>query len=166
MSLRTIGRKVKMDILQQEGDVCELLFSNRRAQHACRLLLWQLKAKNGLTRAEFQRFACDLRDGKVESGFRYSRTRFYVQIRWTLLTLGLVGIQQRPVDPAAEELSPERKRGSRRDGVVDKYVAVWQPIAKRPPDGLNLVRLTWIICEKWNREFYPWILDMKKKGDV
>lgn len=142
MSLRTIGRKVKMDILQQDGNVCELLFNNGRAQHACRLFLNELKAKNGVTRAEFQKCASDLRDGKLEAGFRYSRTRFYAQIRRTLLTLGLVGIQQRPADPSGGELSPERMRGSRRGGVVDKYVAVRQPIAKRPPDGLNLVRLT------------------------
>jgi len=37
----------------------------------------------------------------------------------------------------------------------DKYVPVRQPIAKRAPDGLNLVRLTWIICRKWNSEFFP-----------
>ena len=154
MSLRTIGRKVKMDILQQDGDVCELLFNNLRAQHACRLFLDELKVKNGLTRAEFQRFACDLNNGVFESGFEYSRTRFYVQIRRTLLTLGLVGIQQRPADFGEADLSPERERGSCRGGVVDKYVPVRQPIAKRPPDGLNFVRLTWIICEKWNRELF------------
>jgi hypothetical protein len=49
------------------------------------------------------------------------------------------------------ELSPERKR---RKSVVRKYVAVHQPITKRPPDGLNLPRLIWIVCEKWNREFF------------
>jgi hypothetical protein len=154
MSLRTIGRKIKMDILQQEGDVCELLFSNKRAQHACRLFLDELKAKSGLSRLEFSKFAFALNQGSLleDFGFEYSRTRFYVQIRRTLLTLGLVGIQQRPADPRVEDLSPERKRAPR--GVVDKYVPVRQPIAKRPPDGLNLVRLTWIICEKWNREFF------------
>jgi len=141
-----------MDILQQEGDVTELLFNNRRAQHACRLFFDELRRKNGLTRAEFQRFACDLNNGRVESGFKYSRTRFYVQVRRTLLVLGLVGIQQRPADSRAEEFMPEKCRAPR--GVVDKYVAVWQPIAKRAPDGLNLVRLTWIICEKWNKEFF------------
>jgi hypothetical protein len=154
-----------MDILSQNGDVCELLFSNRRAQHACRLFLEKVKRENGLTREEFQRFSCNLRDGKVESGFRYSRTRFYSQVRKTLLTLGLIAIEQRPVDPATEgDLLPERRRGYGHGGVVDKYVAVWQPIPKRPPDGLNLVRLTWIICEKWNREFYPWLIDLKKIG--
>lgn len=152
MSLRTIGRKVKMDILQQEGDMCELLFNNSRAQHACRLFLDELKRKGGLSRAEFQLFASMLRDGKIERGFRYSRTRFYAQVRRTLLTLGLVGIQQRPADSRSEDLEPERRRAPR--GVVDKYVPIRQPIARRPPDGLNLVRLTWIICEKWNHEFF------------
>jgi hypothetical protein len=155
LSFRTIGRKIKMDILQQDGDVCELLFNNRRAQHACRLFLNRLKTRKGLTRAEFRKFATDLNDGKIEAGFRYSQTRFYFQIRRTLLTLGLVGIQQRPTDPRDMDLSPDRRRGSRgRGGVIDKYVPVWQPIARRPPDGLNLVRLTWIIARKWNDEFF------------
>jgi len=47
-------------------------------------------------------------------------------------------------------LAPERRR--QRD-VVEKYVPVRQPIPKRPPDGLNLVRLMWIICKRWNDEF-------------
>jgi len=37
--------------------------------------------------------------------------------------------------------------------VQEKYVLVRQPIPKRPPDGLNLVRLMWIICKRWNDEF-------------
>ena len=150
MSLRTIGRRVKMELLHQEGDVCELLFNQKRAQHACRLFLDELKRRGGLTRSEFQRFACDLRDGKVEKGFRYSRTRFYSQVRRTLLTLGLVGIEWRPVE-FESSLEPEARR---RRGVVEKYVPVRQPITRRPPDGLNLVRLTWIICQKWNEEFF------------
>jgi hypothetical protein len=152
MSLRNIGRKVKMDILHQEGDVCELLFNNRRAVHAARLLLCEIKVRGGLTRGEFSRFACDLRDGKVEVGFRYSRVQFYTTVRARLLTLGLVGIQQRPADARVGDLEPERRRAPR--GVVDKYVAVRQPIGRRAPDGLNLVRLCWIICEKWNSEFF------------
>ncbi len=152
MSLRTVGRKVKMDILQQDGDIGEMLFNNRRAQHACKLFLKALKEKNGLTRSEFNKFAKDLKAGKVEAGFHYSRTRFYVQVRRTLLTLGLIGIQQRPADVRSGDFEPERRRNS--SGLVDKYVAIRQPIAKRPPDGLNFVRLTWIICDKWNSEFF------------
>ncbi len=151
MSLRTLGRKIKMDILHQEGDICELLFANRRAQHACGLLLSKIKENGGLTRAEFNRFAHQLEDGKAEAGFSYSRTRFYEQVRRTLLTLGLIGIEQRPFVLSREEFEPERRFGR---GLVDKYVPVHQPIPRRPPDGLNLVRLTWIICEKWNREFF------------
>lgn len=152
MSLRTVGRKVKMDILQQDGDICEMLFNNRRAQHACRLLLIALKEKNGLTRSEFNGFAKALQAGKIEAGFRYSRTRFYVQIRRTLLTLGLVGIQQRPAEDRRGDFEPEKRRSP--NGLVDKYVAIRQPIAKRPTDGLNFVRLCWIICDKWNTEFF------------
>ena len=153
MSLRTLGRKVQMEILQQEGDVCELLFNQKRSQRACRLFLNQLKASNGLTRSEVNQFSRDLRDGKLEAGFRYSRTRFYAHVRKTLLTVGLVGIQQRPADNYSECFEPELRRRPR--GIVDKYVPVRQPIAKRAPDGLNLVRLTWIICRKWNKEFFP-----------
>ena len=152
MSLRTIGRKVQMEILQQEGDVCELLFNQKRSQRACRLFLNQLKASNGLTRSEVNQFSRDLRDGKLEASFRYSRTRFYAHVRKTLLILGLVGIQQRPAYNFSEGFEPELRRCPRY--VVDKYVPVHQPITKRAPDGLNLVRLTWIICEKWNRELF------------
>ena len=153
MSLRTLGRKVKMDILHQEGDVCEILFNNKRAQHTCRLLLEEIKRHDGLTRAELSKFAFDLGAGRVEAGFKYSRVRFYVQVRRTLLVLGLIGIQQRPIDDRliVADLMPER---SRHRDIVDKYVAIRQPIAKRPPDGLNLVRLMWTICDKWNREFF------------
>jgi len=56
-------------------------------------------------------------------------------------------------DSFSEDFEPEQQRRAR--GVVDKYVPVRQPIAKRAPDGLNLVRLTWIICRKWNSEFFP-----------
>jgi hypothetical protein len=159
MSLRTLGRKIKMDILHQEGDICELLFNNKRAQHACRLFLDELKAKNGLTRTEFSKFAFALNQGSLiaDFGFEYSRTRFYVQIRRTLMILGLVGIQQRPAD--ALDSGWDLKRPRSRRGVVDKYVPVRQPIAKRPPDGLNLVRLTWIICKKWNDEFFEEVSD-------
>ncbi len=152
MSLRNIGRRVKMDILHQEGDVCELLFANKRTQHAARLFLNELKKRSGMTRLEFGAFVRDMQDSKIEPGFKYSRTWFYAQIRTTLLTLGLVGIQQRPADSRLEDFEPEKKRAPR--GIIDKYVAVRQPIARRPPDGLNLVRLTWIICEKWNEEFF------------
>jgi hypothetical protein len=150
-----------MDIIHPEGSVCEMIFSNKRTQHACELFLEQLKVRDGLTRAEFSKFAADLRDGAIESGFKYSRTRLYAQVRRTLLTLGFIGIQQRPADNRCDDLEPERRRTPR--GVVDKYVPLWQPIAKRPPDGLNFVRLTWVICEKWNQEFYPLRSPMKKE---
>ena len=95
MALRTLSRKIRMDILQAEGDLCEMLFNNRRAQHACRLFLNYLKEHDGLTRAELSKFAFDLETGQIEQGFKYSRTRFYAQIRRTLLTLGLIGIESR-----------------------------------------------------------------------
>jgi len=139
-----------MELVAAEGDICSLLFPQERAQHACRLFLGRLKGRGGLTRSELSRFAWSLQAGKIEKGFRYSRTRFYTNIRKTLLTLGLIAIEQRFVDAAEQDLAPER--GRHRD-VVEKYVPVRQPIPKRPPDGLNLVKLMWMICQKWNREF-------------
>jgi hypothetical protein len=150
MSLRTLTRKTKVQLFSVEQDVCELLFANRRAQHACRLFLNFLKQKGGCTRGELNRFSWDLQAGKIEKGFRYSRTRFYTNIRKTLLTLGLIAIEQRFVDTPEQDLAPERRR--HRD-VVEKYVPVRQPIPKRPPDGLNLPRLMWNICKRWNDEF-------------
>ncbi len=141
-----------MVFLQQEGDVCILLFNRMQAQHACRLFLNELKLKHGLTRSDLNLFSSQLRDGLIEPGFKYSRTRFYSHIRKTLLTLGLIGIQQRPAESYSKEFEPEKQRRTR--GIVDKYVPIRQPIAKRAPDGLNLVHLTWIICQKWNKEFF------------
>jgi len=150
MSLRVLTRKAKMELMTTEGDIYSLLFPQKRAQHACRLFLEHLKRRGGLTRSELSRFAWDLQAGKIEEGFSYSRTRFYTNTRKTLLTLGLIAIEQRFVDAAEQDLAPER--GRHRD-VVEKYVPVRQPIPKRPPDGLNLPRLMWVICKRWNDEF-------------
>jgi len=152
MSLRILTRKTKVQLFSMEPDVCELLFNQKRAQHACRLFLTFLKEHDGCTRSEFNRFSWDLQAGKIEKDFKYTRTRFYMNIRRTLLTLGLVGIEQRFTGSPEQDLSPERHY--HRD-VVDKYVAIWQPIPKRPPDGLNLPRLMWIICKRWNDAFVP-----------
>jgi hypothetical protein len=139
-----------MELISAEGDICSLLFPQERAQHACRLFLEHLKRRGGLTRSELSMFAWNLQAGKVEKGFRYSRTRFYTNIRKTLLTLGLIAIEQRFVDAPEQDLIPGL--GRYRD-VVEKYVPVRQPIPKRPPDGLNLPRLIWTICKQWNGEF-------------
>ena len=150
MSLRVLTRKAKMELVTAEGDICSMLFPRERAQHACRLFLGHLKRRGGLTRSELSMFAWDLQAGKIEKGFKYSRTRFYTNIRKTLLMLGLIAIEQRFVDTPEQDLAPERRR--QRD-VVEKYVPVRQPIPKRPPDGVNLPRLMWIICKRWNGEF-------------
>jgi len=121
MSLRVLTRKAKMELISAEGDICSLLFPRERAQHACRLFLEHLKRRGSLTRSELSMFAWSLQAGKVEKGFRYSRTRFYTNIRKTLLTLGLIAIEQRFVDAAEQDLAPERRR--QRD-VVEKYVPV------------------------------------------
>jgi hypothetical protein len=139
-----------MELMTAEGHICSMLFPQERAQHACRLFLEHLKGRGGLTRSELSQFTWDLQDGKIEKGFKYSRTRFYTNIRRTLLTLGLIAIEQRFVGSGEQDLEPERHM--HRD-VVEKYVPVRQPITKRPPDGLNLPRLMWTICKRWNDEF-------------
>jgi hypothetical protein len=145
MGLRILTRKIKMELISEQQDVCELIFTQKRAQHACRLFLEQLKAKRGVTRTEMSKFAWDLQHGQIEKGFKYSRRSFYTQIRRTLYTLGLIGIEQRLVPAQDWNIIYEK--------VKDKYVPIRQPISKRPPDGVNLPRLTWIICKAWNDEF-------------
>jgi hypothetical protein len=135
MSLRVLTRKAKMELMAAEGDICNMLFPSKKAQHVCRLFLEHLKRRGGLTRSELSQFTWNLQTGKIEKG---------------LLTLGLVAIEQRFVCSPEQDLAPERRR--HRD-VVEKYVPVRQPIPKRPPDGLNLPRLMWNICKCWNDEF-------------
>jgi len=82
---------------------------------------------------------------RVQRGLRYRRTSFYRQIRKPLLTLGLITIEQR--------LGEKQDFDVKSFVVREKYVLVRQPIQKRLPDGLNLVRLMWMICKRWNDEF-------------
>jgi len=145
VGLRVLTRKAKIQLIPSEEDVCKLLFTRRKQQRACRLFLNYLKERGGLTRSELSWFAWDLEAGKTEKGFKYRRTSFYRQIRKPLLTLGLITIEQR---------FGEKQDFDVKSFVVrEKYVLVRQPIPKRPPDGLNLPRLMWIICKRWNDEF-------------
>jgi hypothetical protein len=141
VGLRVLTRKIKMDLTYGDEDICAMLFTQARAQKACHLFLDCLKANGGLTRSEMSRFADNLEIGKVEEGFKYSRRQFYAQIRRTLLTLGLIAIEQRLVSTEDFDIISDRLK--------DKYVPVRQPISKRPPDGLNLPRLMWNICKAW-----------------
>jgi hypothetical protein len=134
-----------MSLIPSEEDICKLLFTRRKQQRACRLFLNWFKQHGACTRSELSQFAWDLQAGKITPGFTYRRTSFYRQIRRTLLTLGLIGIQQR----FEEKETFEGKTFI----MVEKYAPVHQPIPKRPPDGLNLMRLMWIICKRWNDEF-------------
>ena len=145
MTLRVLTRKTKMSLIPSEEDICKLLFTRRKQQRACRLFLDWLKERGACTRSELSKFAWDLEAGKIEEGFKYRRTSFYRQIRKPLLTLGLITIEQR---------FGERQDFDVKSFVVrEKYVLVRQPIPKRPPDGLNLPRLMWTICKRWNDEF-------------
>jgi len=150
LSLRVLTRKTKMELISSEDDICQLLFAQKKTQRACKMFLNHLKQHGGLTRSELSKFAWDMHKGEIKKGFSFQRSTFYRRVRRTLMTLGLIAIEQRFVDLGEPGLLPERVK--RRD-VVDKYVAVRQPIPKRPPDGVNLVRLMWIICKKWNEEF-------------
>ncbi|MDI6904501.1 MAG: hypothetical protein QMD13_03270 [Candidatus Bathyarchaeia archaeon] len=145
MSLSVLTRKTKIELVSSEQDICELLFAQKRAQHACRLFLDYLKERGGLTRSELSKFVWDLEAGKVEEGFRYRQTSFHRQIRRVLLTLGLIAVEQRFETRQDFDLTSFVVR--------EKYVPVRQPIPKRPPDGLNLPRLMWVICKRWNDEF-------------
>ena len=145
MTLRVLTRKTKMSLIPSEEDTCKLLFTRRKQQRACRLFLDWLKERGECTRSELSQFAWDLEAGKITPGFTYRRTSFYRQIRRTLLTLGLIEIQQR--------FEEKQKFEGKSFITVEKYIPVRQPIPKRPPDGLNLVRFMWIICKSWNEEF-------------
>jgi len=145
VGLRVLTRKAKMQLIPSEEDVCELLFAHNKTQRACRLFLNWFKQRGACTRSALSQFAWDLEAGKIEKGFKYRRTSFYRQIRKPLLTLGLITIEQR---------FGEKQDFDVKSFVVrEKYVPVRQPIPKRPPDGLNLPRLMWIICKRWNDEF-------------
>jgi len=103
------------------------------------------KQRGAYTRSELSQFAWDLEAGKIAEGFKYRRTSFYRQIRKPLLTLGLITIEQR--------FGEKQDFDAKSFVVREKYVLVRQPIPKRPPDGLNLPRLMWTICKRWNDEF-------------
>jgi hypothetical protein len=152
MDIRNLTRHIKRLLLNPEGDISELLFHNKKTQHACRLFLQFLKTKKSCTREELSQFATDLQNGKIEKDFSYSRAKFYYTIRATLLTLGLIQVQERFFDVKNLDLMPER---SRKRNVQEVYVPVKQPIPKMPPDGVNLPRFCWIICKAWNDEFLP-----------
>ena len=149
MSLRILSRKSKLNLLPVEKDVCKLLFERQRAQRSCRMLLDEIKRHGGLSRSEMSSFAWKLDRG--DFGFSYARRSFYREVRKTLISAGLLSFEARFVDPPSLELSPEC---SKVRTVVRKYVPVHQPINQRPPDGLNLPRLIWVVCRRWNSEFF------------
>jgi hypothetical protein len=145
VTLRVLTRKTKMSLIPSEEDICKLLFTRRKQQRTCRLFLDWIKERGACTRSELSKFAWNLEAGKLEKGFKYRRTSFYRQIRKPLLTLGLITIEQR--------FGEKQDFDVKSFVVQEKYVLVRQPIPKRPPDGLNLPRLMWIICKRWNDEF-------------
>jgi len=140
-----LTRKTKIELLSSDRDTCELLFLQKRTQHACRLFLNYLKGHGGLTRSKLSLFAWKFGSFKIQKGFKYKRTSFCRQIRKPLLTLGLITIEKR--------FGEEQDSDVKSFVVREKHVLVRQPIPKRPPDGLNLVRLMWIICKRWSDEF-------------
>jgi hypothetical protein len=147
VDLWVLSKNVRVNIVDgvESGDICRLLFAHVRARHACELFLAELKKTGGLTRTEFSLFGWRLQRGEVEEDFTYSRKAFYRHVRRTLLSLGLIAIEQRLVGSKDFDIVHERLK--------EKYVPVRQPITKRPPDGLNLARLMWVLCKRWNDEF-------------
>lgn len=139
MGLHRLVKKARREVLSEKADICGLLFSHAKTQHACRLFLEFLKkCPQGRTRAELSHFARNLQTGRIEEGFRYRRSTFYRTIHRRLLQLGFLGLELR-FDP---------ERGSRY-----KYVPLRQPIPKRGPNGWSFARLTWVVCKRWNEEF-------------
>ena len=150
MDIRNLTRQIKRALMHPEGDIPELLFNNKKTQHACRLFLDFLKLKGSCTREELSQFATDLHEGRIDKGFSFSRNKFYWTIRSTLLALGLIQIQDRFFEIQTVDLMPER---GKRKNVHEVYSVVKQPISTRPPDGIHLPRYCWILCKKWNDEF-------------
>jgi hypothetical protein len=147
MDLRVLSKSIRLNIVGgiESEDIYTLLFVQTKARHACKLFIAELKKEGGLTRKELSMFAWRLERGQVEKDFKYGRRAFYRHVRRTLMSLGLLAIEQRLVGDSDFDLVHERLK--------EKYVPVRQPIAKRPPDGLNLPRLIWILCKHWNDEF-------------
>lgn len=137
MRLHRFVKKARREVLSEKGDLCGLFFSRSTTQHACRLFIrWMLKAPYGRTRQELSQFARDLEAGQIEKGFTYLRSSFYTLIRKRLLELGFLGLALRPKD----------------HGHVYKYVLIPQPVPKRGPDGWSFTRLSWILCDRWNKQ--------------
>ena len=139
MKLHRLVKKARREFLSEKTDICELLFSHAKTQHACRLFLqWLKKCPQGRTRRELSQFAHALQAGLIEKGFTYRRNGFYSIIYRRLLDLGFLGLETRWDDSK---------------GSTYKYVPVRQPIPKRGPDGWSFAKLSWILCKRWNEEF-------------
>jgi len=137
MKLHRFVRKARREALSEKADICGLIFSQAKTQHACRLFLnWLLKCRYGCTRRELSQFARDLEAGRLEKGFRYTRASFYRVIRKRLLQLGFLGLAQRSID----------------HGWAYKHVLIHQPIPKRGPDAWSFARLCWLLCNRWNEQ--------------
>ena len=138
MKLHRFVKKARREALSEKTDICELLFSHAKTQHACRLFLQWLKKCKGRSRKELSQFTRDLQVGLIEKRFTYRRSSFYRIIYRRLLDLGFLGLEPRW----------DESKGS-----TYKYAAVRQPIAKRGPDGWSFAKLSWILCKRWNEEF-------------
>jgi len=139
MKLHRFVNKARREILSEKTDICELLFSHAKTQHACRLFLqWLKKCPQGYSRRELSQFTRNLQAGLIEKRFTYRRSSFYRIIYRRLLDLGFLGLEPRW----------DNSKGS-----TYKYAAVRQPIAKRGPDGWSFARLSWMLCKRWNEEF-------------
>jgi len=74
------------------------------------------------------------------------------QVEVVASTLEELNAALKKIDRSVDDnLAPTLLR-KRRSEIVEKYVPVRQPIAKRPPEGVYLPRLMWNICKRRNDE--------------
>ena len=122
----------------REDDVVKMLFKHPDSIRAARAFLDWLKNKGGAcTHSEMNQFAKMLASGKL--GCKLSRTNFYKTLLHRFLDLGLIAEQ------------PQYDYNKKR--IIKAYRAIIQPIGKRRPMGPSLPLITYLLCEKWNREF-------------
>jgi len=128
------------EAVMRAKDVFEILFPNRRAQIAARLLIEELKRNRGwISKAQLRALADRLEKG--EAAFegrlvRYSKRNFYLTVVRRLVELGFI-------DRNKPRWSEERRR------TIYGYGVEVFKIPKRPPSS-GFWRISYYVCKKWN----------------
>jgi hypothetical protein len=119
-------------------DVVEPLFARQGTRAAVGTFLRWFRAKGGrCSPSEMSGFADRLAAGGL--GCRLARQNFYRTILKRFVDYGLIAL--------VPEHDSERRR------IVAAYHAVTQPITKKRPPGPSLIRLAYLVGEKWNLYF-------------